>query len=115
MTTTDPRPAGIPALPRDPRAASVRASGARGAEIAGWLRGLVLSQPDLAALLTQPPIGYAQASQWNGFVPPATTTLGPGGSINTSARRKALGAICVEAIRRTHGESDAQAWELMAS
>lgn len=112
MTTVDPRPAGMPTLPRDPRAATVRSAGQCGHEAAGWLRGLVLAQPDLAKLLTQPPIGYQQASQWNGFVPPATTTLAPGASINTSPRRAALRAVCVEAIRRAHGPADAEAWEL---
>lgn len=112
MTALDPRPAGMPVLPRDPRAAAVRSSGQRGDEVAGWLRGLVLAQSDLAALLTQPPIGYAKAAQWNGFVPPSTTTLAPGASINTSPRRAALRAVCIEAIRRAHGPADAEAWEL---
>jgi hypothetical protein len=90
----------------------VRSTGLRSIEVATWLRGLVLAHRDLADALTDPRIGYAKADQWNGFVPPATTTLAPGASINTSPRRAALRAICVEAIRRERGAADAEAWEM---
>lgn len=110
----EPRTIGLESLPRDPRAVAVRASGNRGVEIAAWLRGIVLAHPDLAAALTGRALGYEKADQWDGFVPPATTTLAPGASINTSPRRAALRAICIEAIRRAHGDADAEAWELMS-
>jgi len=104
MGTAEPRVLGLPALPRDPRADAVRAAARRGAEIANWLRGLVLCHRDLAAALTQPPIGYERADQWNGCVPPRASDL--------AARRTALRAICTEAIRREHGDADAETWEM---
>jgi len=106
MNATEPRVLGLPAMPRDPRAATVRTNGLRAIEISSWLRGLVLGQRDLAAALTQPPIGYERADQWNGFVPSQMTVL--------PLRREALRALCIEAIRRTHGDADAEAWELVS-
>lgn len=49
-------------------------------------RTLVLSRPDLARRLTQPPLGYAQPEQWNGYLPPEHYN----GVVNDSPRRAAL-------------------------
>lgn len=59
-------------------------------------RETVLAHPDLAEKLTRPPLGYAQPSQWNGFVPPEKYD----GQINDSPRRAALVAIVDEALAR---------------
>lgn len=56
-------------------------------------RAAVLANPDLAARLTQPPLGYARAEQWNGFIPPDTWN----GARNDSPRRTALLEIIEEA------------------
>ncbi len=59
-------------------------------------REAVLSYPDLAERLTQPPLGYVQPSQWTGFVPPELFN----NQINDSPRRAALVAIVDEALSR---------------
>jgi hypothetical protein len=59
-------------------------------------REAVLAHPDLAERLTQPPLDYAQPSQWNGFVPPEQFN----GQNNDSPRRAALVAIVDEALTR---------------
>jgi hypothetical protein len=56
-------------------------------------RAAVLAHPDLAAQLTQPPIGYDKPEQWNGYVPPPTFN----GAHNDSHRREALAALVLEA------------------
>ena len=50
-------------------------------------RSRVLAHIETAERLTQPPLNYAQASQWNGYVPPAYNAAG---QVNTSLRREAL-------------------------
>jgi len=60
-------------------------------------REAVLAHPDLAERLTQPPLGYAQPSQWNGFVPPELFN----NQINDSPRRAALVAVVDEALARS--------------
>jgi hypothetical protein len=59
-------------------------------------RAAVLAHPDLAQKLTEPPLGYAVAEQWNGGVPSATFN----GSHNDSPRRTALLDLLAEAERR---------------
>lgn len=62
---------------------------------------LVARFPDLAARLTQPPLGYARPDQWNGFVPPKwVTTAGDDWVLNDSPQRTALVEICAEAAAR---------------
>jgi hypothetical protein len=83
-------------------------------------RARVLKHPDLAKRLTELPIGYAKASQWNGWVPPQVIDLeatrevlrdgkgfrNPHGRLalgerqNDSPRRAALVDIAAEAWRR---------------
>jgi hypothetical protein len=83
-------------------------------------RERVLRYPDLARRLTQPPIGYSRADQWNGYVPPAVVNSGSyeevlhsvsgrpnskgrrafGQAGNDSPRRAALVAVAAEAWRR---------------
>lgn len=60
-------------------------------------RTAVLAHPDLAQRLTEPPLSYPRAEQWNGGVPPETF----GGEHNGSARREALVEIVAEAARRS--------------
>lgn len=57
-------------------------------------RDLVLGQPEVAARLCDPPLGYAHPGQWSGFVPPELW----GGARNDAPERAALLAI-VEAAR----------------
>jgi len=59
-------------------------------------RDAVLSYPDLAKRLTEPPLDYAEPSQWNGFVPPEEFN----GQHNASPRRTALAEIVAEAHAR---------------
>lgn len=59
-------------------------------------RARVLAHPDLAGTLTKPPLDYARADQWTGYVPPATWS----GSMNDSPRRTALVMVCAEALKR---------------
>lgn len=59
-------------------------------------RRAVLGHHDLAAKLTQPPLDYALADQWNGFVPPELWN----GQVNDSPRRAALVELVDEALRR---------------
>lgn len=61
------------------------------------VRGLVMSHPDLREALTRQPIGYPEAEQWNGYIPPALDGMG---QLNTSPRRTALAALAAEADRR---------------
>lgn len=78
----------------------------RGAELArramlarDWIklrRAMVLRHPDLAARLCEPPIGYREPWQWNGYIPPDTFT----GNHNDSPQRAALVAIAAEAEAR---------------
>jgi hypothetical protein len=60
-------------------------------------RGLVLSCPDLATKLTEPPLKYKTPEQWTGFIPPATQCSG---AVNTTPVRPALLALVEEAERR---------------
>ncbi len=60
------------------------------------LRDLVLSHPDLAAKLCDPPLSYTKPSHWNGFVPPDMFN----GKRNSSPYREALAAIVAEAMDR---------------
>jgi hypothetical protein len=60
-------------------------------------RGLVLRYPELAAALTQPPIGFSSPEKWNGYIPPATDCTG---AMNTARCRPALIALVAEAERR---------------
>ncbi|MFB7736231.1 hypothetical protein ACFC08_17960 [Streptomyces sp. NPDC056112] len=62
-------------------------------------RGLVLRYPDLAAKLTEPPIGHSSPEKWNGYIPPATDCTG---AMNTARCRPALLALVAEAERRLH-------------
>jgi hypothetical protein len=67
-------------------------------------RARVLRHPELAARLTQPPVGYQSAEQWNGYVPPARVPAGDDGIdglLNNSPRRAALIDISAEALRRS--------------
>lgn len=66
-------------------------------------RAAVLAHPDLAERLTQPPLSYAKAEQWNGGIPPKHSPEDAGGRVkpNDSPRRAALVEICEEAHRRT--------------
>lgn len=59
-------------------------------------RRLVLSHPDLAARLCEPPLGYTKPAQWSGFIPPEEFN----GEHNRSPRRDALIDIAAEALRR---------------
>jgi hypothetical protein len=100
-------------------------------------RERVLAHPDLAAALCRPPLGFAQPQMWTGFVPPRTgpeelpepvkpmtrnrkrgkdgedpeprlwRATGPTDA-NESPRRKALVAICAEAMRRDMEAGTAQ-------
>lgn len=63
-------------------------------------REVVARHEDLSKRLTEPPLGYAQPSQWNGFVPPSTFSGQVNGQINDSPRRAALVAIVDEAMAR---------------
>jgi hypothetical protein len=60
------------------------------------VRALILSQPDLAVRLTQPPLDYERAEQWNGFIPPEVWA----GQSNGSPRRDALVELVTEATAR---------------
>lgn len=60
-------------------------------------RGLVLRYPDIAAKLTEPPIGFTTPEKWNGYIPPATDCTG---AMNTARCRPALLALVTEAERR---------------
>ncbi|GGV91958.1 hypothetical protein [Streptomyces massasporeus] len=62
-------------------------------------RGLVLRYPDIAAKLTEPPIGFTSPEKWNGYIPPATDCTG---AMNTARCRPALLALVAEAERRLH-------------
>ena len=64
---------------------------------AAYRRNLVLRYPDLAAKLTQPPIGFSAPEKWNGYIPPATDCTG---AMNTAPCRRALLALVAEAERR---------------
>jgi hypothetical protein len=59
-------------------------------------REIVLAHPDLRERLTTPPLGYASAEQWNGYIPPELCN----GEHNSSPRRAALVDIVAEAHRR---------------
>jgi hypothetical protein len=61
------------------------------------LRELVLSHPDLAAKLCEPPLSYSKPANWNGFVPPDLFN----GERNNSPYREALAAIVAEAMERS--------------
>jgi hypothetical protein len=53
-------------------------------------RELVLSQPEIAARLCEPPLGYQRPEQWNGFIPPEFWCE----QRNDSPQRAALLDIC---------------------
>lgn len=76
-------------------------------------RRLVLTQPDLAARLTTPPLDFKHPEQWNGYIPPYTT-CGPGVAArhirNDSAQRVHLVALVREAVARQLGEDLARTW-----
>lgn len=59
-------------------------------------KAAVLAHDDLARRLTEPPLNFAQPTQWNGGIPPETY----GGERNDSARRDALAELTAEAERR---------------
>lgn len=80
-------------------------------------RDRVLAYPDLARRLTEPPLRFADPSDWNGWIPPAMQPEEPCGygcgrhhrcdgihaaRRNNSARRQALVEIAAEAWRRDH-------------
>lgn len=83
-------------------------------------RARVLSYPDLARRLTEPPLDFRRPEDWNGWIPPHALETdacdrcradpGKGGCrrrghtarINTSVRRAALVEISAEALRRAH-------------
>ncbi len=69
-------------------------------------RGLVLRHPDLAAKLTERPIGYSTPDKWNGYIPPATDCTG---AMNTARCRPALLALVAEAERRSTKPQEEQA------
>lgn len=78
-------------------------------------RRLVLAHPDLAARLTQPPIGYREPAQWSGYIPPYMIEGPCHAGRNTWTRnlspvRVHLVAITHEAMARTYGEEIGQAW-----
>lgn len=66
------------------------------------IRDRILSHPDLAERLTQPPLDYPRPEMWNGFIPPTTCDTG---ALNTSPRRKALLDLAAEAHRREQQRS----------
>lgn len=80
-------------------------------------RKLVLEHDDLARRLTLPPLGYREARQWTGFIPPFMIE-GPFDAANDrntwirnpSAQRVHLVAITHEAYARTYGEDIGHAW-----
>jgi hypothetical protein len=83
-------------------------------------RARVLSYPDLARRLTEPPLNYRRPEDWTGWIPPHALETsacdhcqadpGKGGCrrpghtarINNSVRRAALVDIAAEALRRAH-------------
>lgn len=82
-----------------------RAAEAEASAAAQKRRVRVLAHSDLAARLTQEPIGYTRPEQWNGYVPPRTW----GGTVhreypNDSPRRAALVELAAEALRRESQE-----------
>src|SRR5258708_27557204 len=88
-------------------------------------RARVLKHPDLAKRLTEPPISYAKATQWNGWIPPraidfeatrevlrdSTGYPNKAGRValgerqNDSPRRTALVELAAEAWRREQDEN----------
>jgi hypothetical protein len=70
------------------------------------VRELVMSYPDLREALTRPPIGYPQAEQWNGYIPPEFDGMG---QRNTIPRRTALAALAAEAQRRADRQQSTEA------
>lgn len=73
-------------------------------------RELVLAQPDLAAQLTRPPLGFKQPEQWNGYIPPYMTPAEKGHIRNDSPQRVHLVAIVRTAMARQYGEQVAREW-----
>lgn len=71
-------------------------------------RGLVLRYPDLAAKLTEPPIGHSAPEKWTGYIPPATDCTG---AMNTARCRPALLALVAEAERRRDQPQETAALE----
>ncbi len=59
-------------------------------------RDAVLSYPDLAARLTEPPLDYPKPEQWTGFIPPEMFN----NQRNSSPQRAALAEIAAEAHAR---------------
>jgi len=57
-------------------------------------RAAVLSQPEIAARLREPPLEYKHPDQWNGFIPPELFD----GERNGSPRREALVSILEDAV-----------------
>jgi hypothetical protein len=62
-------------------------------EICRIRREAVLSRPEIARRLCEPPLDYSHADQWNGYLPPETFN----GERNNSPRFAALAAICADA------------------
>lgn len=60
-------------------------------------KAAVLAHPDLAARLTEDPLNFARADQWNGGIPPEMFN----GERNDSPRRAALVELVDEATRRS--------------
>ena len=73
-------------------------------------RELVLGQPDLAARLTKPPLGYKAAEQWNGYIPPYMVPGSDRHVRNDSPQRVHLVAIVREAIARAYGADAGRRW-----
>lgn len=68
-------------------------------------RARVLAHPDIADLLTKPPLKFARPEQWTGYIAPAVIESGRGTVTNTSPRRAALIAIC-QAVAEREREAD---------
>jgi hypothetical protein len=86
------------------------AAAAAGRNHAAENRELVLGYDDLAARLTRPPIGYATAQAWSGYIAPAMTPARSDYERNLTGRRVQLVALVREAIERKHGPEAARQW-----
>lgn len=76
-------------------------------------RSRVLRHEDLRKRLTEPPIGYERPEQWSGYVAPKLLPQGGDDAhtavVNTCPRRRALVALCAEALSRERAEQVAAA------
>jgi hypothetical protein len=78
--------------------ARMRAERQRAMHDAAQRRLGVLSHPDLAARLCEPPLSYSKPQQWNGYLPPAT---GPYGARRKGDPDSVDGADNESIMRRT--------------